>query len=861
MSGRGQIGRQHRGHQRQTELGYSLLARLCVFLLLSTDAAAACGESIAGLTLVDGHAAIPEGTVDIPTKAFFQCDGLVSVTIAASVKTIANSAFFSCPNLVTITLAPGTSFSSVGRNNCGLSIPGLTFVDGHAVIPEGTVDIPENAFYQCVGLVSVAIPTSVTTVGINAFRWCDELASVFFPASVQTVGQYAFDFCPKLTYVCGLSAPGGSIGYDAFANTPYDAEVWRGSVAESARAACPTTSAPTDAPTAPTDAPTAPPSDAPTSVPTDAPTDAPTAAPTNDGDTNAPTDVPTAAPTDAPTAAPTAAPTDAPTAPTDAPTAAPTAAPTESSCIFNTANTQGCSEPYYGSSSTQTLGNGQLAACHHQNAGVCNTHPLPMGDCCVWALDSDSDGAPTAAPTETPTDAPTAAPTAAPTDAAAACGESIAGLTLVDGHAAIPEGTVDIPTNAFRSCDGLVSVTIAASVKTIANSAFFSCPNLVTITLAPTCGTCTGCKAEYADGSTDGHDNCWTASWATEEYCRDTTSPGQELTWCGSSGRENLVASFSSVGWDNCGLGIPGLTFVDGHAAIPEGTVDIPRNAFSYCYGLVSVAIPASVTTVGYNGFDNCPNLVTITLAPGTSFSSVYENNCGLAIPGLTFVDGHAVIPEGTVDIPEYAFYQCDGLVSVAIPTSVTTVGSHAFGWCDELASVFFPASVQTVGQYAFDFCPKLTYVCGLSAPGGSIGMDAFGSTPYDGGCCTAVAESARAACPTTSAPTAAPTAAPTCPTPAAFSSSTTYPVYAGSSNNYWNYCNYMVTADCSDMCANIPGLTGNTNWCSDECDKKYIYNALKSIAARQALGCNCRYGASRLLNGHSHRDPSIRFA
>jgi hypothetical protein len=73
-----------------------------------------------------------------------------------------------------------------------------------------------------------------------------------------------------------------------------------------------------------------------------------------------------------------------------------------------------------------------------------------------------------------------------------------------------------------------------------------------------------------------------------------------------------------------------------------------------------------------------------------------------------------------------------------------------------------------------------------------------------------------------------------TCPTPAEYSSSTTYPEFiyeSGGKNltdcddydydydssycNQKDYCNYMVTADCGDMCADA-----SRGCCSDQCDK-----------------------------------------
>jgi len=50
------------------------------------------------------------------------------------------------------------------------------------------------------------------------------------------------------------------------------------------------------------------------------------------------------------------------------------------------------------------------------------------------------------------------------------------------------------------------------------------------------------------------------------------------------------------------------------------------------------------------------------------------------------------------------------------------------------------------------------------------------------------------------------------CPTPVAYNSATSYS--GSSSDNYYNYCNYMVTADCGDMCADA-----TRSRCSDECN------------------------------------------
>ena len=52
--------------------------------------------------------------------------------------------------------------------------------------------IGNEAFYNCVLLVSVNIPNSVTGIGELAFYDCHRLMSVTIPESVNWIGEFAF---------------------------------------------------------------------------------------------------------------------------------------------------------------------------------------------------------------------------------------------------------------------------------------------------------------------------------------------------------------------------------------------------------------------------------------------------------------------------------------------------------------------------------------------------------------------------------------------------------------------------------------------------------------------------------------------
>ena len=112
-----------------------------------------------------GEYAIPQGIREIGDRAFYNCDGLTSVTIPESVTSIGDSAFTHCSSLTSVT------------------------------IPSSVTSIGNGAFSLCSGLTSVTIPSSVTSIGFMAFSHCSGLTSVTIPEGVTSIGEGAFAEC------------------------------------------------------------------------------------------------------------------------------------------------------------------------------------------------------------------------------------------------------------------------------------------------------------------------------------------------------------------------------------------------------------------------------------------------------------------------------------------------------------------------------------------------------------------------------------------------------------------------------------------------------------------------------------------
>ena len=70
--------------------------------------------------------------------------------------------------------------------------------------------------------------------------------------------------------------------------------------------------------------------------------------------------------------------------------------------------------------------------------------------------------------------------------------------------------------------------------------------------------------------------------------------------------------------------------------------------------------------------------------------------------------NGHAVIPEGATRIDDYAFLQCDKLVSVSMTNTIEEIGEGAFGSCKNLISITLPSSLGFIEEAAFFGCKGL---------------------------------------------------------------------------------------------------------------------------------------------------------
>ncbi len=281
-----------------------------------------------------------------------------------------------------------------------------------------------------------------------------------------------------------------------------------------------------------------------------------------------------------------------------------------------------------------------------------------------------------------------------------------------------------IDDEAFQSCDGLTSIELPDSLKELGGGVFQECSNLADISL-PSGMTRIGGLAFQCTAYFDDWNNWEDGVLYLDSYMLDTNYCPNHLDWDEWKEKSGTLTVRA------------GTTLIADEAA---DMIDLDAVVFNdelqhigFCaFGwldITSVSLPDSLLTLGDWAFYNCELLGSVRI--GSNLQYIGHDVLG-ATPYDTaenYVDGilyygpyvlgfnddlpqDVVIREGTTIIAERAFWKEDGSLntpdygagmrSISFPATLHTICDGAFYSCNNLKTVTIPSTVTTIGHQAF---------------------------------------------------------------------------------------------------------------------------------------------------------------
>ncbi len=277
---------------------------------------------------------------------------------------------------------------------------------------------------------------------------------------------------------------------------------------------------------------------------------------------------------------------------------------------------------------------------------------------------------------------------------------------------------INIPASAFSGLANLENVTISKTVKEIGVKAFYSCTNLSSVVYEKESSLTTiGASAfEYCKALTSIEIPINVTSIGNLAFAHCTALKEIKYNAINCMDFSGQYCIFCESGSANIGISITIGIEVEKIPAYLFGELDYSKTsyitrlefeessnclnigsyAFYACKNLSSIEIPKSVVSIGIDSFGNCYGLTQITFEEQSSLTTIGSS----AFSSCNFTT--FIIPNGTKTIKDQAFYSCNNLESILIPSSVTKIGVNAFEYCSSLSIIFYSGDANTFKQIEF---------------------------------------------------------------------------------------------------------------------------------------------------------------
>jgi len=147
-----------------------------------------------------------------------------------------------------------------------------------------------------------------------------------------------------------------------------------------------------------------------------------------------------------------------------------------------------------------------------------------------------------------------------------------------------------------------------------------------------------------------------------------------------------------------------GTLTISGEGAIPNYTYSDATPWCEYRESITIVVVGNDITSIGNYAFSQCENLVSATISDNVTIIGNYAFSTCSSLTSITIPDGVTIIGDG-------AFNSCTSLTSITFPNSVIKITLGAFSGCNSLTSVNIPYSVTIIGAGVFANCSSLASI------------------------------------------------------------------------------------------------------------------------------------------------------
>lgn len=149
---------------------------------------------------------IPESVISIGEGTFGECDSLIAIAVAPGNLAYASVAgvLFDLGQTTLIEYPNGKVGNSYTIPTSVVSIWDDAFEDCYltnVILPDGLINVGDEAFFGCNGLTSVSLPNGVASIGSEAFFNCLSLTNLTIPASVTSIADAPCVACYSLTTI------------------------------------------------------------------------------------------------------------------------------------------------------------------------------------------------------------------------------------------------------------------------------------------------------------------------------------------------------------------------------------------------------------------------------------------------------------------------------------------------------------------------------------------------------------------------------------------------------------------------------------------------------------------------------------